>query len=158
MGGNLRVERMAQARSKRTWPSSTRASGPFTVGMLRLLGVQAAGFYGASLVHFGALGPAFVHARARIPEAVIGSVLLLGLFGARLWPERARQLAMASQAFALFGTCVGLAMIAIGVGPHTAGDLAFHASMVALLLIGLRLATMLHTQPDAKSSATRESL
>jgi hypothetical protein len=42
-----------------------------------------------------------------------------------------------AQGFGLLGTMVGLFVIAIGVGPRTPPDLAFHAFFVVTLVWGL---------------------
>jgi len=40
----------------------------------------------------------------------------------------------------LLGTLVGLATIAIGVGPRTAPDIAYHVAIAAILVWGLAVA------------------
>ena len=72
-----------------------------------------------------------------IAESVIAVVLLLGLLAVALAPRRSRTFALAAQAFALLGTCVGIVTIIIGIGPRSAFDLSLHAMMVALLVTGL---------------------
>jgi hypothetical protein len=39
-----------------------------------------------------------------------------------------------AQGFALLGTLVGIATIAIGVGPRTVGDITFHLAIVIVLV------------------------
>jgi protein-S-isoprenylcysteine O-methyltransferase Ste14 len=52
-------------------------------------------------------------------------------------PPWALRAAIAAQAFALLGVLVGLFTIAIGVGPRTAPDLAYHAGILVVLAVGL---------------------
>lgn len=91
----------------------------------------------ASLAHRGAILNGYEHARAAIAETVIGAVLSLGLVVSLANPAATRIAALWTQAFALLGVCVGLVMIAIGVGPRTAGDLVLHAIMLLALGLGL---------------------
>ena len=101
------------------------------------LSVEAAAFVGASLIHRGILVEGLRHQQAGTAEAVIAVALLLGL--ALTWapPPWALRAAIAAQAFALLGVLVGLFTIAIGVGPRTAPDLAYHAGILVVLAVGL---------------------
>lgn len=99
--------------------------------------VEAAAFAAAALVHSGYLVAGYQHTRARIAEAVIAIVLIAGLTATWLHPASSRLAGLAVQGFALLGTFVGLLTIAVGVGPRTAPDLAYHAVMVAVLVWGL---------------------
>jgi hypothetical protein len=98
---------------------------------------EALGFFAAALVHSGVLARGFEHAKAATAETVIGSALALGLAAGLLRPASARAAGLVAQGFALAGTCVGLFTIAIGIGPRTAPDLAFHVAIVAVLIAGL---------------------
>lgn len=98
---------------------------------------EAAAFMAAALVHFGVLMDGYQHRKAGTAESVIGVVLLVGLALTFIRPRSARQLGLAAQGFALLGTLVGLFTIAIGVGPRTAPDIAFHLSIVLILVCGL---------------------
>lgn len=98
---------------------------------------EAALFGIASVIHAGVLLQGYEHVQARTAETVIALVLLAGLLGSALAPPRARAFGLGAQAFALLGTLVGVAMIAIGVGPRTALDLTLHVTMVSLLVVGL---------------------
>lgn len=102
--------------------------------------VEALSFLAASLVHAGVLVGGYEHPRARTAESVIGLVLLAGLAVASLRPARARAAGLAAQGFALLGTCVGLAMVAIGVGPQTVPDLVYHVAILLVLAAGLVVA------------------
>lgn len=102
-----------------------------------ILAVQTALFAAASLVHAGILASGFEHARAMIAEGVIGAVLALGLLALLIWPARGPIIALAAQGFALLGTLVGAFTIAIGVGPQTRGDAAFHVVLLLVLLAGM---------------------
>lgn len=101
------------------------------------LSLEAAAFFAASLVHSGVLLHGHEHWKAATAEGVIGAVLAAGLLASVVAPRASRMAALATQAFALLGTFVGLFTIAVGVGPRTAPDLAFHAAIVAVLAAGL---------------------
>lgn len=77
--------------------------------------------------------------RAAIPEAIIGLVLALGASIVLLAPVRAWAVAVASHAFALVGVGTGLFTIAVGVGPRTVPDIAYHLGVLAPLGAGLAL-------------------
>lgn len=94
----------------------------------------------ASLTHAGKLFPGYEHARAAIAEAAIALVLGLGLLLTLARPAWARRTAMLVQGFAVLGVLVGLVMIAIGIGPSTAPDLALHAVMLIALVTGFLIA------------------
>ncbi len=109
--------------------------------MLRLLlGVEAAAFLLAALVHSGVLIPGFEHRAARIAETVLAVVLLTGLAVSALRPVATRSVGLAAQGFALLGTLVGILTIVAGVGPQSVPDLVYHGAMVLLLAWGLFLA------------------
>ena len=101
------------------------------------LSVETAAFVAASLIHRGILVEGLRHQQAGTAEAVIAIVLALGLaltLGPAPWPIRA---VIAAQAFALLGVLVGLFTIAIGVGPRMVPDLAYHAVILVVLIMGL---------------------
>ena len=104
------------------------------------LGIEALAFAAAALVHYGVLLPGHGHLKAAIAESVIALVLAGALALSRAHAGCPRKLGIAGQGFALLGTCVGLFTIAVGVGPQTAGDLAFHAAIIVLLVWGLAVA------------------
>jgi len=60
----------------------------------------------------------------------------------------AAQCGLFGQGFALLGTLVGLAAIAIGVGPRTAPDIAYHVAIAAILLWGLAVARRAGCSPQ----------
>ena len=62
-------------------------------------------------------------------------------------PGSTRQIGVAAQGFALFGTLVGIFTIALGVGPRTAPDIVYHIVIVAVLVSGLVGAV--RAKPDA---------
>jgi hypothetical protein len=105
--------------------------------VLAFLMVEAAAFGAAALVHAGVLVRGFEHREATIAESVIAGVLTLGLLISAMRPVSSRTVALAVQAFALLGTCVGVFTMMIGVGPQTSFDVALHAGFVALLIAGL---------------------
>lgn len=102
--------------------------------------LQGASFVVASLVHRGVLIEGYEHDKAAVAEAVIGAVLLGGLVLTWVREASTRTIGLSVQGFALLGTFVGLFTIAIGVGPRTAPDLAYHAAIVAALVWGLVVA------------------
>lgn len=112
-----------------------------------LLLLQGASFIAASLVHRGILVHGYEHGRAAIAETVIGTVLLAATALAWLLPARARAIGLGAQGFALLGTMVGLFTIAVGIGPRTVPDLAYHGSILALLVTGLVLAARMAPSP-----------
>ncbi|ACG74829.1 conserved hypothetical protein [Anaeromyxobacter sp. K] len=101
------------------------------------LTVEAAAFLAAAGVHSGVLWRGHEHARAATAETVIGLVLAAALLATIARRASTRRFAVGAQAFALLGTAVGLFTIAIGIGPRTAPDLAFHAAVIVLLVAGL---------------------
>ena len=101
--------------------------------------VEAASFAAAALVHFGVLTRGYEHQQAGTAESVIAIVLLFGL-ALSLAGMRARAAGLAAQAFAFVGTLVGIFTIAIGVGPRTGPDIAYHAAIAAVLVVGLIIA------------------
>ncbi len=112
-----------------------------------LLLVEAATYVIAALVHFGAAMTGFEHRQAGTAESLIAAVLLVGL--ALTWTHlaSARTIGLAAQGTALAGTLVGVFTIAIGVGPRTVPDIAYHATIIAVLVGGLILAWRAPRQP-----------
>ena len=108
---------------------------------------EAATYVGAALVHFGILIGGYEHRAAGTAESVIAAVLLAGLATTWLTPAVTRGTGLAAQTFALLGTLVGLFTIAIGVGPRTVPDLAYHVSIVAVLIWGLVVAKRTPSKP-----------
>jgi hypothetical protein len=98
---------------------------------------EAATFVAAALIHFGVLAHGYEHRKAGIAESVIGIVLLIGFACSWIWPRSIRRIGLAAQGFALFGTLVGIVTIAIGVGPRTVPDVAYHVFIVIVLVSGL---------------------
>jgi hypothetical protein len=90
----------------------------------------------ASAVHAGRLIPGFAHAQARTAEAVIALVLVGAAVASWLRPAWTRWFAIRAQGFAL----VGLFTIAIGIGPQTVPDVAYHLVLLAALAAGLVVA------------------
>jgi len=114
--------------------------------------IEASSFATAALVHFGVLTHGYEHHAAGTAESVIAVVLLLGF--ALSWSPLAstRALGLAAQAFALLGTLIGVFTIAIGVGPRTLPDIAYHSVIVAVLVAGLIVAAR---APVAGSGSAR---
>jgi hypothetical protein len=101
---------------------------------------EGASFAVAGLVHSGALVGGYAHRQAGIAESTIAVVLLVGLGLTWVWPAHTRSIGLAAQAFALLGTLVGVFTIAIGVGPRTAPDVAYHGAILVALVWGLLVA------------------
>jgi hypothetical protein len=99
--------------------------------------IEGAAFIAAALTHFGLLIGGYEHQKAGTAESVIGIVLLVGLVLTWIRPESTREIGLAVQAFALLGTLVGIFTIAIGVGPRTVPDIAFHIGIIVMLAWGL---------------------
>jgi hypothetical protein len=102
--------------------------------------MEAAAFLVAASLHFGVLIHGYEHQKAGTAESVIGVALLVGLMLTAIRPDATRGFGLAAQAFALLGTLVGIFTIAIGVGPRTAPDIAFHIGIVIVLVSGLVVA------------------
>jgi hypothetical protein len=107
--------------------------------------IEAASFAAASLVHSGVFIVGYEHPLARIAEAVIATVLFVGLVLTWILPAWAREVGLAAQAFALLGTLVGIFTIVIGIGPRTLPDLVYHATIVVVLVWGLTVAARTHS-------------
>ncbi len=102
---------------------------------------EGAGFAIAGSIHGGLLVRGYEHRAASIAETTIAVVLLIGLGLTWIWPARTRLIGFAVQAFAFLGTLVGLFTIAVGVGPRTLPDLAFHFVVLVALACGLAVAS-----------------
>jgi hypothetical protein len=112
-----------------------------TLQQLRVLMLlEAASFGTAAAIHFGALLDGYGHRKAGTAETVLAVVPVAGSLAARGGRSRALRIALSAQAFAVFGVVVGLFTIAIGVGPRTALDLAYHGIILVLLVTGLAAA------------------
>jgi hypothetical protein len=116
--------------------------------------IEAATFFIASSIHGGFLIHGYAHRAAHVAETVIGMVLLAGLAVTWIGGVWVRRAGLGAQAFALLGTLVGLLTIALGVGPRTVPDVAYHILIVAVLISGLfvsarRAGTLLPEQPPA---------
>jgi hypothetical protein len=99
--------------------------------------IQGAAFITAALTHFGVLIQGYEHHKAGTAEGMIGSVLLVGLGLTWIRPASSRGIGVSVQAFALFGTLVGIFTIVIGVGPRTLPDITYHLVIVTVLVFGL---------------------
>jgi hypothetical protein len=104
------------------------------------LGIEAAAFWLAALVHGGILMAGYQHREATIAESVIAAVLTLGLVATAVRPRPRRAVGLTVQAFALLGTLVGIFTMIIGVGPRSGFDIALHLGFVTLLISGLIVA------------------
>jgi hypothetical protein len=102
--------------------------------------VEAAAFAAAALAHSGILVHGYQHQQARIAESLTALVLLTGFTLSCIRPPWTREAGIATQGFALLGTLVGLFTIAVGVGPQTLPDVAYHLGILAVLVWGLLVA------------------
>jgi len=114
---------------------------------------EAASFVAAALVHSGVLIEGYEHQQARIAEGLIAIVLLVGAALTWIRPAWVRRVGLAAQGFALLGTLVGVFTIAIGVGPRTLPDIAYHIGIVVVLTWGLIVAT--RARPAITTDGTR---
>jgi hypothetical protein len=101
-----------------------------------MLGLEAAIFFIAALIHFEVLFDGYPDREAATAESIIGFVLLAGLVFVTLVPSRTRMVALIVQGFALAGTFVGLTLL-FTIGPITSLDVVIHLVMVAVLITGL---------------------
>jgi hypothetical protein len=102
--------------------------------------VEATAFSVAALTHFRLLIAGYQHHKAGIAESVIALVLFVGLALSWILPASTRMVGVSAQGFALLGTLLGIFMIAIGVGPRTTPDVAYHIVTVVVLVSGLVVA------------------
>jgi hypothetical protein len=123
---------------------------PHTIRLFLLL--EGASFVLAGLVHFGVLAGGYEHRSAGTAESVIGAVLLVAVGLSWGLPAWTRTLGIVAQGFALLGTLVGAVTIAIGVGPRTLPDVAYHAAI--LLALGWGLVVAMRAPADTASART----
>lgn len=125
--------------------SRMQAHGPRIEATAGAMLVAAATLALASMVHFGVVIPLGVvtlddpFPGARIPEAVIAIVLTVGSISllAR-WPG-AWWWALLGIVFAIAGTLVGIRVVLLSGAGTAAGDLIYHAGLLAILLVALVL-------------------
>lgn len=109
-----------------------------TQGTVRaFLLIEAVAFLVAGAIHSGAFVAIDTHYQAATAESIIGVVLLIGFGLSWVWSAQTRLIGLLAQAFATMGTMVGLFTIAVGVGPRSVGDIAFHLAILAVLGWGL---------------------
>ena len=104
-----------------------------------LLVIEAVTFFIAALIHSGVVITGYEHDRARIAEGVIALVLLVTAVLISIRPQWTRKAGLAAQAFALFGTSVGVSTIIVGIGPRTYPDIVYHVVIIVLLAWSLSL-------------------
>jgi len=102
-----------------------------------ILLIEAVAFVIAGAIHSGIFVAIDTHYQAATAESIIGVVLLIGFGLSWIWPAQTRLIGLLAQAFATLGTMVGLFTIAVGVGPRSVGDIAFHLAILAVLGWGL---------------------
>ena len=120
-----------------------------------LLLIEAATFVAAASIHFGALLDGYEHHKAGTAETVIAVVLIAGFVLGFLVPARAAFIG--AQAFATLGVCVGLFTIAVGVGPRTVPDVAYHFAILAVLSAGLAAAVRQRKGKNARRDAVMKA-
>ena len=128
----MQVRRLVR-RSTEVFRPALSATGAARLFLL----FEAVTFAAAAAVHAGVLFDGYRHREAAIAETVIAIVLIAAFALSRTpqpWPLR---FAVVAQAFALAGTLVGLFTIAIGVGPRTLPDVAYHLAILAVITAGL---------------------
>jgi hypothetical protein len=101
------------------------------------IAAEAVTFLVAASIHRGFLIPGDQHQAASIGESVIACVLFIALLLTWIRSANTRLFGLVGQGFAFLGTLVGLFTIAIGVGPRTMPDVAYHVSILAVLAWGL---------------------
>lgn len=99
--------------------------------------IEAVAFVIAGAIHSGMFVAIDTHYQAATAESIIGVVLLISFGLTWIWPAWTRLIGLLAQAFAAFGTMVGVFTIAVGVGPRSVGDIVFHLAILALLGWGL---------------------
>lgn len=107
-----------------------------------LMALAAAAYAVASIVHFGVdipvgfttISDSFPSAAA--PEAVIAAVVAIGAAAALTRRTNSKAIAVGTTSFALLGTVYGLS---ITLNSTRTGDVAYHLSILATLLIVLGL-------------------
>ena len=80
------------------------------------------------------------HAAAATGESVIAVILLVGLALTFVGITSVATIGMLAQGLALLGTLVGIFTIAVGAGPRTAPDVAYHLAISVVLVVGLFVA------------------
>jgi hypothetical protein len=117
-----------------------RRQPPAAAGVLMAL--AAAAFAIVSVVHFGVdvpvgfttISDSFPGAAA--PEAVIAAVVAIGATAVLTRRTKSRRIALGTTSFALLGTAYGLS---VTLNSTRTGDVAYHLSILATLLIILGL-------------------
>jgi hypothetical protein len=113
-----------------------RRTVPLVVAVL--MTIEASSLVVMSYLHLsgvvGGGGPPYSPSSAGITEAVIAVALLAGAFTVWRNPARARATALGTVVFAIAGFVLGLSITA-GSGVTT--DIAYHASVLPLLLVTL---------------------
>lgn len=94
----------------------------------------------ASSIHLGFLVPGYEDEGAAVPEAVIGTVMLVGLVLSWMNPPWGRRAAVAALVFGLAGSTLGLVLVIAGIGPRTVPDVIYHVLLVTTLVVGLAVA------------------
>jgi hypothetical protein len=128
------VSRLPRGRA----PQPRGQEGYGTIWTVRgFLLLQIAIFLSLVSIHFGLLIGGYRHRDAGTAESVIAAVLVAGLLLTWTPPPWRRRAATAVQSFGILGVVVGLATIAIGIGPRTLLDLTLNGALLLTLIVGL---------------------
>jgi len=124
----------------KTHHAHDRGADTASVPLGVVLSVEAASFFAAAMLHRSLVAPAEPSGSARVVELTIGMLLMGGALGSWLLPGRAHSISFGAQTTAVFATCLGLLVIAVGVpGPFYPFHLLFNAGVLLLLHLGLVL-------------------
>ncbi|HEU0167899.1 MAG TPA: hypothetical protein VFS62_08995 [Chloroflexota bacterium] len=117
------------------------SSSRWMASALMLLAAVTLG--GASAIHFGlVLDDRF--AGAAVPEAVLGAILFAGWLALVVGGPNMRAVALGAIILALVGTIYGLS---VTLGSARTGDVAYHFTLLAMLLGGAALLAIPHRAP-----------
>lgn len=123
----------------------------YTIRLFMLF--EAATFVVAALVHSGVLIQDYQHAEASAAEGIIAIILLVGVALTWIRPAWTRQVGLTAQGLALLGTLIGVFTIAVGVGPRTVPDIAYHIGIVIVLIWGLIVAARARSDRATNTTA-----
>lgn len=110
-------------------------------GTLRwIMGVAALSLLMAAALHAGLVIPGPFN-DAAMYETGVATVLIVGLALTFIRPGWARWGGLAATVLALAGASIGLYMALRGIGPNSVPDIVYHVGLIALLLVGIVVAS-----------------
>jgi hypothetical protein len=127
-----------------------------TMSTLRaIMAVAAASLLIAAVLQAGILirGP---FDQAALYETSIALILGIGLALTFIGPRAAQRAAVAAQAIALAGACVGLYLSVRGIGPNTVVDILYHLGLIGLLVVSLAVAWRLRATRSPSEGRSHE--